>query len=325
MDKKYQVFVSSTYKDLEEERSEVIQVLLESDCIPVGMELFPASDEEQSAFIKGIIDECDYYIIILGGRYGSCDKDGIGYTEKEFLHANEQNIPILAFIHEKPEDIPGKKLEKDPVLQKKYEDFRKTLQDGRMVKYWTNKEALGVIVSRSITNSKKTHPRTGWVKADKVVDENTFAEMLKLKNKIEELENQIEKSADTPPENTENLAQGEDLFTINYSHYEDMKSSIELSWNQIFSICSPHMITSAFEDDLQSFLKSYIYNKNKVSNIYINNEDFKTIIIQLKVLGLTEFESKEINNAVYPLWRLTPYGMTYMTKLKAIKKSETAV
>ena len=47
MDKRYQVFVSSTYMDLREERQEVIQALLELDCIPSGMELFPASDETQ--------------------------------------------------------------------------------------------------------------------------------------------------------------------------------------------------------------------------------------------------------------------------------------
>ncbi|HDV1518665.1 TPA: DUF4062 domain-containing protein, partial [Salmonella enterica subsp. enterica serovar Aberdeen] len=39
MDKRYQVFVSSTFADLEEERQEVMQALLELDCMPAGMEL----------------------------------------------------------------------------------------------------------------------------------------------------------------------------------------------------------------------------------------------------------------------------------------------
>ena len=47
MDKRYQVFVSSKYVDLVEERQRVIQTLLEADCIPAGMELFPATDVEQ--------------------------------------------------------------------------------------------------------------------------------------------------------------------------------------------------------------------------------------------------------------------------------------
>ena len=43
LDKKYQVFVSSTYIDLQEERQEVIKALLELDCFPSSMEFFPFS------------------------------------------------------------------------------------------------------------------------------------------------------------------------------------------------------------------------------------------------------------------------------------------
>jgi len=52
MDKRYQVFVSSTYADLQEERQEVMQALLELDCIPAGMELFPAANEDQWTLIR---------------------------------------------------------------------------------------------------------------------------------------------------------------------------------------------------------------------------------------------------------------------------------
>ena len=52
MDKRYQVFVSSTYEDLQEERQQVMQALLELDCIPSGMELFPAANDDQWTLIK---------------------------------------------------------------------------------------------------------------------------------------------------------------------------------------------------------------------------------------------------------------------------------
>ncbi len=81
MEKRYQVFVSSTYADLKQERRNVTQVLMEMDCIPAGMELFAAADEEQWEFIKRIIDDCDYYLLIIGGRYGSTTPDGMSYTE----------------------------------------------------------------------------------------------------------------------------------------------------------------------------------------------------------------------------------------------------
>ena len=51
MERKHQVFVSSTYKYLVKERQEVIHALLELDCIPAGMELFPAADEDAWSLI----------------------------------------------------------------------------------------------------------------------------------------------------------------------------------------------------------------------------------------------------------------------------------
>ena len=87
-EKKYQVFVSSTYEDLKEERAAVSQTLLDLGCIPVGMEQFPASGMSQMDYIKKMLETCDYYILILAGRYGSVDlADGIGYTEKEYDYA----------------------------------------------------------------------------------------------------------------------------------------------------------------------------------------------------------------------------------------------
>ena len=63
------------------------------------MELFPASDTEQFSYIKKVIDECDYYVLIIGGRYGSVDSEGISFTEKEYEYAIETNKIVLAFVH----------------------------------------------------------------------------------------------------------------------------------------------------------------------------------------------------------------------------------
>jgi hypothetical protein len=50
---KYQVFVSSTFTDLKEERAEVLQALWEMDCIPTGMEAFVATSESQWRYRTG--------------------------------------------------------------------------------------------------------------------------------------------------------------------------------------------------------------------------------------------------------------------------------
>lgn len=35
------------------------------------MELFPASNKSQWDFIKRVIDESDFYLVIIAGKYGS--------------------------------------------------------------------------------------------------------------------------------------------------------------------------------------------------------------------------------------------------------------
>lgn len=102
MEKKYQIFISSTYTDLIEERKKVRDTILNMLHFPVGMEVFGAADEEQWEIIKDTIDSSDYYVLIIAHRYGTIISEGpdagISYTEKEYRYAKEKGIPILAFL-----------------------------------------------------------------------------------------------------------------------------------------------------------------------------------------------------------------------------------
>ena len=94
-----QVFISSTYKDLIEERQHAVQAILSADHIPAGMELFKAGDEDQLTVIKKWIDDSDIYMLILGGRYGTLDPNsGLSYTHLEFNMAIESGIPLFVLI-----------------------------------------------------------------------------------------------------------------------------------------------------------------------------------------------------------------------------------
>lgn len=114
--KRYQVFISSTFNDLKQERAEITQALLELDCIPCGMEAFPAANETQWNWIKKVIEECDYYVLTIGGMYGSVNEEsGLSYTEMEYDYAIEKGVPTIAFLVEDEGKLLGDKLESDPV------------------------------------------------------------------------------------------------------------------------------------------------------------------------------------------------------------------
>ena len=87
--------MSSTFTDLVEERQDAIRTILDLGHIPAGMELFPAADTEQLQYIKKVIDECDYYLLIMGGRYGSIDGEGVSYTEREYDYAVDNGKTVL--------------------------------------------------------------------------------------------------------------------------------------------------------------------------------------------------------------------------------------
>jgi hypothetical protein len=168
MEKKYQVFVSSTYQDLIDERSKVVQTLLANDCIPCGMELFPAADEDQFEYIKKMIDLCDYYIVIIAGQYGSVSTKGISYTEMEYDYAatlrSHGKIEVLSFIHGSLGKLPGEKLESDPVKRKKLEDFITKAKANKLVRFWKNIDELSSEVGTTLRKVMIDKPKNGWVR-----------------------------------------------------------------------------------------------------------------------------------------------------------------
>lgn len=182
MDKKYQVFVSSTYEDLQVERKAVMEALLQMNCFPVGMEYFNASDESQWEVIKQLIDECDYYVLILAGRYGSIEESsGKSYTQKEYEYAVSKSVPVITFLYKEPDSLPKSKTEQNKDSEAKLEAFKENVKK-RLCKYWTSSDNLASQVVLSLNSLIKTKPRVGWIKANQL-DAETSKEILKLREK----------------------------------------------------------------------------------------------------------------------------------------------
>ena len=164
--KKYQVFVSSTYSDLKEERAAVMQCLLEMNCIPVGMEQFPASNMNQMDYIRMMLDDCDYYVLVLGGRYGSLDTDGTGFTEKEYDYAIKHGIPVMSFVVDDIGKLPSAKCEITDVGRNKLKDFRTKVCSGKLVKFYSDIGSLKAAVAVSLNRCIQDFPAIGWIRGN---------------------------------------------------------------------------------------------------------------------------------------------------------------
>jgi hypothetical protein len=165
--KRYQVFVSSTSNDLQPQRQIVINALLEASYIPVGMELFNAATENSWPVIKRLIDGCDYYVVIVDGRYGyQIPRTGKSYTQAEYEYARDIGKPRLAFLHKYPGRIDNEYADRTGPAVEKLNSFRSMLEEELLVRYWESGEELARIVVSSLNNEVQEHPQIGWVRGD---------------------------------------------------------------------------------------------------------------------------------------------------------------
>lgn len=226
-DTRYQVFVSSTYSDLKEERALVSQALMEMNCIPAGMELFPATDEEQFQFIKTIIDDSDYYVLIIGGRYGSITREGISFTEQEYDYAESKGIEICAFIHSSPDEIPAGKTESSPATKALLDQFKEKVSSGRLVKYWNDPKELPGKVVISLNSAIRRKPAVGWIRGNREAPPEALSELIGLRDENARLREAI-KNRNTP-EQDRILVDLNRVINLQFSKQDSYSHSVGLS------------------------------------------------------------------------------------------------
>lgn len=326
MEKKYQVFISSTYTDLIEERRLVMEALLQMNCFPVGMEYFNASDESQWEIIKRLIDDCDYYILIIAGRYGTIDEStGKSYTQMEFEYAVQQHKTVLRFIHENPGNIIADYTESTEEGKRKLEEFKKNVKQ-KYCKFWDTSEKLQSQVILSLNSQISSNPQIGWVKANKISAEEANIEIIRLREENDSLKVKLEQYENETPTNIENLSQGEDCYNINYTYSTSINSNracIQLTWNTLFSHMAPYLVSECGEIILEKHLSEIVkeLSTHKLCEVEVDKIDFQNIKIQFIALGLIKQSDKKLaakDNDVY--WKLTNHGLKLMFGLKAIKK-----
>lgn len=330
MDKRYQVFVSSTYTDLREERQLVTQTLMKMDCIPAGMELFPASDEDQFEFIKRVIDDCDYYLLIIGGRYGSVTSEGISYTEKEYDYAVKKGLKVVALLHKNPEEIPSGKSELTPEARERLAAFRDKVSNGRLVDFWTDASGLPGQVALSMINAIKTFPMVGWIRADKVTNEDTLRELNHLQKENSELKDQLLETAASAV--VEDIAPIEDRMELHGTRkfiegfdgeamprYAEEEWGESTTWEQLFKQIAPYLTTPQDDGDVEKIIVRGCVEGANIDEFSVDNQLLQTIKIQLEAHNLIDLDTDQ-----YGRWMLTPNGKKLMVNLRVIKRRKVA-
>jgi hypothetical protein len=334
MDKRYQVFISSTYTDLKDERLAVTKTLMLMDCIPAGMEMFGAFDEDQWDFIKRVIDDCDYYLLIIAGRYGSITKEEISYTEMEYKYAVDIGIPVIAMLHNNPDDISVGKSDVSSELKAKLDDFRKHVSTGRLVDFWKTPDDLAGKVAISLSRTIKLKPAIGWVRANTVANEDILNDINRLRNEKDLLIQQInDLKVSTRPitidQSTiasldEEYSISGEIFNMNRPNTPWIASH---SWRTLFSIIAPYILEKKPSSNIKDELLTELLRKNNLPNSHHNtlhDQDFKTLLIQFNALRLIELNPvRDIVNNTDMGVSLTPQGQQLLFETRVIRTTQT--
>lgn len=258
---KYQVFLSSTYSDLVDERESIIKAILEMYHIPIGMEMFSAEDEDQWEIIRRTIEVSDYYILILGLRYGSKTSDGISFTQKEYEYALEKKIPILAFVMNDKVSLSKDKRDDDLSEINKFREL--VLTNSKMAQFWETKDQLIKSVSISLMKQIMQKPGVGWIRGDTANADEALSKELsalskenrELRERVEELESNISLKAPTIE-----LDISQPVIDNNFYSYRKAIIPNTLSMNDVDS----HLLEYISEKDIENY-NNAIPNQSEIN------------------------------------------------------------
>ena len=312
---KYQVFISSTYSDLLKERRRVLDILLMADCIPAGMENFVATDDEQFSVIKKVIDLCDYYILILGKRYGSVNEaTGISYTEMEYNYAIDKGIPVLVFVLDDSVEVDDDKIEKDDIKKGKLAEFKSRAMRNRLASVWKDQSDLMGKVAIAIMQAKNEIKRPGCHRGNDEEKERMLKQIKFLQAENEDLRKQISSFGVVKKDiDFEEAFYGKEIvlhFTekvfVFTSNTVIDKKTIKTTLDNLFKFVSLRITgikkISEFKDAISSFQGGY----------YVNEQDALIVRNKFEQLNLIEsFVGKDDVEMI----KLTDFGKGIMNEL----------
>lgn len=256
LDTRYQIFISTSGRDMQPERMVLSQTL-------VGMGFFAWGLEHRTPLTTTLarrqIDECDYLILLLGSQYGEQSISGVSYLSLEYEYALSQAKPIIVFMHEQPENREIDLQETHPQLKDKFLAFRKKLlHEAEHIFYFKTPRELELAVRLNIPLMIEQYGGQGWVpvhQAHQLEDEIKL-----LKSKISQLEQRL-----TEPSTQLNEVAPQDIFAFEYQiqafqdgNFKELKRQRQMTWSQLLSVLAKRFETAVPEENFAACLNEYL-------------------------------------------------------------------
>jgi uncharacterized protein DUF4062 len=199
--RKLQIFLSSTYEDLIDQRLAAMEAILAAGHIPAAMEQFSPGDETAWEKIQRWIDESDAFILILGGRYGSLEPGrGKSYVQLEYEYALERKKPLFSLViseahHEQRVKELGLGID-ERAHRGQYDRFRSLVTE-RLCRFWNDKKDIQAAIFQKLPEWMQRPDLVGWIRADAVPTAEVTKELARLSQENRDLRSKLAAQADT--------------------------------------------------------------------------------------------------------------------------------
>ena len=331
---KYQVFISSTYEDLKEERDQVIRAVLEMGHIPVGMEMFSAADDEQWKIIARHIEESDYYAVVVAHRLGSLADGGVSYTRKEYEYAVDKGIPVLGFVIDDAASWPVDRVDSATGTKRALQDF-KALIRSKPVSFWTNADDLYGRFSVALMKALTANPREGWVRASAVGSgPEVTAEVVRLSSENAALRRELEQAKiAAKKDELDEIGQVVDTLyntmrtpSYRYTAGGDWHNDAVVSLFAVFHYLGGELLVESSVTELANSLAMSIRldKTTKTWNVVAHNQ-LRSLLADLLTLDLVQPSTRK--HAVSDkgeYWTLTALGKQVLKSILKTTLSETS-
>ena len=260
LDKRYQVFISTSGREMQPERIVLSQTL-------VGMGFFSWGLEQRTplstAFARRQIDDCDYVVILLGSQYGEQSVSGVSYMHLEYIYAVTKQKPIIVFMHEDPLSRDLSLQDEKPELQEKFLEFRKVLQQqaDQIFTYRTMRD-LEMAVRLNMSHMLERYPVSGWGRPQNT--QLLHDEVDRLKAKIEQLETEVGKREVDPFLSLPKVLMHE-VFSFEYrmhayqdGNFKELKVQKKLTWMQLLNILGSVFVNPTPEEYFSKCINEYL-------------------------------------------------------------------
>ena len=313
MTRKYHVYISTANGDMKSERLEISKIVTELGAVPVSMDGFDISLDDDRRIIRKIIEECDYFINITAFKGGEVINNSFA-MEIEYTWAAKARIPVLAMIVSDKARWKESKKEKDPALVKAINDFKAKLKNHNHDE-WSNSADLRHKALALISREMNLKPRRGWVPSTEAIDPSVANELARLVRENDVLKSRIKmEGTDIVKRIREQIKQALKVMSGNrlnlsfyYTDSENWENSRTFRYLKIFRLLAPELYSPKTIADISHFLGN-ILNPDLGKTV---RKDFPTPSNSIKKIMTDYALLKLVRCSVsgeHEVWEMTEYG-----------------